>query len=61
MQEQLHKAARYIDGIEILQYSLSNAPKESDNQLVHLFNKGSIYECEGGHKYYQNPRGSESV
>jgi hypothetical protein len=32
MQEQVHNTSRFIDGIEIVQYSLSNAPQESDNQ-----------------------------
>ena len=32
VQEQLHKPARYMDGIEIIQYSIMNAPKTSPNQ-----------------------------
>jgi len=32
MQEQLHNPAGYIDGIELIQYSLMNAPKTSDDQ-----------------------------
>lgn len=32
VQEQLHKPARYINGIELIQYSLMNAPKALDNQ-----------------------------
>jgi predicted transposase/invertase (TIGR01784 family) len=32
VQEQLHKPARYMDGIEIIQYSIMNAPKANSNQ-----------------------------
>lgn len=32
VQEQLHKPVRYIDGIEIIQYSIMNAPKTNSNQ-----------------------------
>ena len=32
VQEQLHNPAGYIDGIELIQYSLMNAPKTSDDQ-----------------------------
>ena len=32
MQEQLHKTRRYIDGIEIIQYSLMHLPKELDDR-----------------------------
>jgi predicted transposase/invertase (TIGR01784 family) len=32
VQEQLHIPSQYIDGIELIQYSLMNAPKTLDNQ-----------------------------
>lgn len=32
VQEQLHKPSRYIDGIELIQYSIMNAPKTNSNQ-----------------------------
>ncbi len=32
MQEQLHGEARFLDGIELIQYSLENAPKEFKTQ-----------------------------
>ena len=35
MQEQLHSPSRFIDGIELIQYSIMNAPKTSSNQEQH--------------------------
>lgn len=32
VQEQLHKPRRFIDGMELIQYSIMNAPKTSSNQ-----------------------------
>ena len=32
MQEQIHGESRFLDGIEVIQYSLANAPKEFETQ-----------------------------
>lgn len=45
-QEQLHKPSRFIDGIELIQYSIMNAPPALDNQeqqdWITFFSKGAF-------------------